>query len=179
MTHTHDSTTRVRYWADLDAAPSYDARGVTVDGGRPLRSPDAEHPYNLVSSLLTNGMHSPALDVDMAVEVIPSSTEGHFHLYFPDVEVTWERYARLLGALKECGIITNGYYQHCIARRQSTLRPPHVKKTTIPRRRPSRAADLDEPMASGLTPRSLSLMVNTQTHTIPVVLSARRATEFA
>jgi hypothetical protein len=166
MTHTHDSTTRVRYWADLEAGDQagYDAghHWTPSASAQQLQSPDETHPYNLVSSLLTNGLHSPAIDVDMAVEVIPSSTEGHFHLYFPDVEIPWERYSRLLAALKECGIITNGYYQHSVARRQTTLRPPHVKKTVVARR--TRTV-LDEQVTM---PRSLAINLNGRSHAVPV-----------
>ena len=180
MTHTHDSTTRVRYWADLEAGDQagYDAghHWTPSASAQQLQSPDETHPYNLVSSLLTNGLHSPAIDVDMAVEVIPSSTEGHFHLYFPDVEIPWERYSRLLAALKECGIITNGYYQHSVARRQTTLRPPHVKKTVIARR--TTGAEMSD------TFRSVAINLNGRSHAVPVDTPEafrvqRRSAEFA
>lgn len=93
-----------------------------------LLEPDDEHPYNLVSSLCEDGFHRPALDIDIPVQLVPSSTEGHFHLYFPATKLTWEEYLLLLKALADAGIIEQNYLKHAMRRKQTTLRPPHVKK---------------------------------------------------
>lgn len=97
------------------------------DGG-PLHPPDTQHPANLISSLLENGNHSPCLDIDIPCTVIPSTTKGNCHIYFPSIELTWEKYCKLLDALREAGIIEEKYYDHTLSRGQSLLRLPWIKK---------------------------------------------------
>ena len=72
-------------------------------------------------------MHKPALDIDMPVKVVPSSTLGHFHLYI-DKEMTWRQYRNLLRALKNAGIIEKGYYKASVGRKATFLRTPWFKK---------------------------------------------------
>ncbi len=86
---------------------------------------------NVVSSLLTNGRHAPAIDVDVPVHVIPSSTPGHSHLYI-DHEMPWQDYERLLRVLTEVGIVQRGFYDSAVRRGTSLLRLPHVRKATNP-----------------------------------------------
>lgn len=83
---------------------------------------------NLVSSLLENGAHSPVLDLDFSARLIPSSTEGHFHLYLDGLEIPWDRYEPLLKALADAGVIGEGYAHHSIERGQSVLRREGVTK---------------------------------------------------
>jgi hypothetical protein len=96
--------------------------------GGPLNAPDDSHPANLVSSLCDDGLHRPALDLDLSAQLVPSSTEGHFHLYIDSPGLTWPAYRRLLEALCEAGIIDDGYLAACIMRQQSLLRPQGVTK---------------------------------------------------
>lgn len=88
-----------------------------------------KHPFdgNVISSLLEDGQHAPALDLDVPAELLPSSTVGHSHLYI-DVPTSWRRYKRLLRALWKAGIIERGYYRASVARRQTHLRKPGVTK---------------------------------------------------
>ncbi len=72
-------------------------------------------------------MHRPILDIDFAAELIPSSTEGHFHLYL-DKPMTWKQYRKLLGVLAEVGVIEHGYAQASIERGYSSTRLPWIKK---------------------------------------------------
>ena len=72
-------------------------------------------------------MHRPMLDLDFPATLIPSTTEGHFHLYL-DKPMTWRKYKRLLRALGEAGIIEHGYMQASLERGYSSLRLPWVKK---------------------------------------------------
>lgn len=97
-------------------------------GKQPLHTPTKTKPANLVSSLCTDGRHRPALDIDVPCELIPSSTEGHHHLYFPTVALSWKQYQKLLKVLGECGIVEEGYVKASIDRGQSFLRAPGVKK---------------------------------------------------
>lgn len=87
-----------------------------------------ESSANLVSSLLDDGRHAPALDIDLPCELRPSSTQGHYHLLI-ERPMSWRSYRRLLRALKRAGIIEPGYYRASLERRQTFLRLPHVKKT--------------------------------------------------
>jgi hypothetical protein len=108
------------------------AKAVNRYAGGPLNEPDEGHPANLVSSLCTDKLHRPALDIDVPCELIPSSTPGHHHLYFPTVEMHWWEYAALLGALARGGILEPQYYTASLGRRQTLLRPPGVTRA-LPR----------------------------------------------
>lgn len=91
-----------------------------------------------------NGWHTVMLDIDMPVRVVPSSTEGHCHLYI-DKPMPWWRYRRLLRALKAAGIIEPGYYSASIARRATHLRLPWVQKEALkPARLPLTVADFPQ-----------------------------------
>ena len=103
---------------------------MTYENGGPLNEPDEAHPANLVSSLCEDGWHRPALDIDIPCELIPSSTPGHCHLYFPTVSLTWEMYQDLLLTLANCGILEQRYVEHSLDRGQTLLRPPSVRKET-------------------------------------------------
>lgn len=72
-------------------------------------------------------VHRPVLDIDFPVKLVPSSTEGHFHLYL-DKEMPWSTYKNLLNALAAAGIIEKGYAAASIARGYSTVRLPWEKK---------------------------------------------------
>lgn len=77
----------------------------------------------LVSSLCEDGTHAPVLDIDFWAELIPSTTPGHFHLYL-DKKMSWKKYSQLLEALYEAGIIQRGFYEGCLARKQSMVLLP-------------------------------------------------------
>jgi len=102
----------------------------TYGAGGPLNEPDLQHPANLVSSLCWDGAHRPALDIDIPCELIQSTTEGHSHLYFPTLALSWEQYRVLLEALAFVGIIEPAYRDASYSRQQTLLRPPGVEKPT-------------------------------------------------
>lgn len=83
--------------------------------------------FNLISSRLPNGNHAPAIDLDGPAHLVPSSTPGHFHLYF-DKEMPWRDYQKLLQVMTEVGLVEEGYYAQSVRFEQSYLRLPHVKK---------------------------------------------------
>lgn len=76
---------------------------------------------------LTNGLHSPVLDIDIPAHLVPSSTPGHSHLYF-DHLMTWRQYKRFLKALAKVGILENGYVKASIRRGHTAVRVPWLKK---------------------------------------------------
>lgn len=82
---------------------------------------------NLVSSRLADGQHAPALDLDLPCELIPSSTEGHYHLLI-DKPITWWRYRVLLRVLVFVGLIERKYYRHSVHRGMTMLRLPGIYK---------------------------------------------------
>ena len=75
----------------------------------------------------TQTKHRPILDIDIPMHIIPSTTEGHGHLYI-DKELTWWEYKRLLEVLADCGIIERGYLNVSIAREHTAVRLPWIKK---------------------------------------------------
>jgi hypothetical protein len=81
----------------------------------------------LIASLNPSGKHRPLLDIDFPAAVIPSSTEGHCHLYI-DKELEWKEYKKLLNVLADLGIIEHGYRGASLARGYSALRLPWIKK---------------------------------------------------
>ena len=71
--------------------------------------------------------HRPVLDIDFPLHVVPSSTEGHFHLYL-DKPMSWFKYKRLISALADAGIIEDGYAAVSLDRKYTSVRLPWVKK---------------------------------------------------
>lgn len=81
---------------------------------------------NLVSSLCDNGMHKPAIDLDVRCQLFESREFGKYHLYI-DHEMSWEVYEALLVAFEAAGILERGYLQVSQKREQTFLRLPRVK----------------------------------------------------
>lgn len=73
--------------------------------------------------------HKPLLDIDMPVTLIPSTTPGHFHLFI-DHEMPWPKYAALLEALRDAGIVEQGYVDASFQRGYTAVRLPWIKKET-------------------------------------------------
>lgn len=71
--------------------------------------------------------HMPVLDIDYPATLVPSSTEGHFHLYL-NKELTWTKYVTVLEVLAEAGLIEEGYAKCAIERGASYARLPGVIK---------------------------------------------------
>ncbi|WDS52143.1 hypothetical protein SEA_UTZCHIPS_37 [Microbacterium phage UtzChips] len=71
--------------------------------------------------------HKVILDIDLPAKLVPSSTEGHFHLYI-DHEVAWDYYQELLWAMARCGLIEDGYASASVARGHTAARMPWVQK---------------------------------------------------
>lgn len=92
---------------------------------RRSRVPECE--ANLIGSLTDDGRHMPVIDLDVPVSLLPSSTEGHSHLYI-DTPMSWWRYRMLLRRLHKAGIIETGFYEMSIKRKQSFLRREGITK---------------------------------------------------
>lgn len=107
--------------------PNLDTGGYGPDGREGQREEADLDKANLVSSELPNGKHAPALDLDMPVHLVPSSTPGKYHLYI-DVEISWEKYEALLTGFYMAGLIEAGWYKNAMQDKRTYLRLPHVKK---------------------------------------------------
>ena len=73
------------------------------------------------------GVHKPVLDIDLPVVVLPSSTEGHSHLFI-DKGMSWSQYVKLLDVLVDVGIIEEGFRNASVARGHTAVRLPWIKK---------------------------------------------------
>lgn len=93
-----------------------------------------EDQSNLTSSQVWVGSrirHLPVLDIDFEARLVPSSTPGHYHLYLDGMKPMEERkYANLLNALADAGVIEHGYASASVARGMSLVRNPGIKRAT-------------------------------------------------
>jgi len=93
-------------------------------------SSDGETP-DLVASRCTDGLHRLAIDIDFPVRLIPSRTEGHFHLYMDGMTpINFHRYVDLLRSLAKAGVIEHNYAEVSIRRGMTMLR--YSKDTLLP-----------------------------------------------
>lgn len=86
---------------------------------------------NLVTSRYEGeGIETHALLLDLDVEhiYVPSSTEGHGHLYV-NLKLTRTEWERVMRELAAVGVISAGYRHHSARRGYASLRPPWVKKS--------------------------------------------------
>lgn len=127
-------TAEVEFATDSEQMPTSEAQD--IKGNRPLAEANAvsswwERPEFQRGSSHTNAtksrLHKPVLDLDISAMLVPSSTSGHFHLYLDKV-LPWSDYEKLLKVLKEVGIIEPGYAHACIARQETWVRLPWVRK---------------------------------------------------
>lgn len=110
---------------ELESSP--DGYGTKVKDE--VRTPCEPAKANLVGSKVHNNIHLPMFDIDYEARLIPSSTEGHYHLYL-DQPCTWRQYKRVLRAMAKAGIVQKGFAKMSIRRKQAFLRPPGVKKAS-------------------------------------------------
>lgn len=85
---------------------------------------------NLITSCFQGeGIETHALLLDLDVEhvYVPSSTEGHGHLYV-NVKLTRREWEAVMQALDNAGVIGNGFRQHSLQRGYASLRTPWVRK---------------------------------------------------
>lgn len=71
--------------------------------------------------------HALLLDLDLPAWLVPSSTEGHSHLYV-DAKIPTPTYFALLDALADAGVIQRGYANSSKHRGGTALRLPWIKK---------------------------------------------------
>lgn len=106
-----------KFYTDVKWQDEYGAAGWSRVEAKKIQ--DAE----VVSSEIHDNLHAPALDIDVPAWLIPSSTEGHSHLYI-DCPMTWRQYKKLLKALAKSGVVEKGYVKASIRRKHTALRVP-------------------------------------------------------
>ena len=126
------------------SCPKLNANGYAMDLDDYTPSPGLTSDSNLVSSISSSvnykvydgtfqwsdarrHMHIPVIDVDVPVEVVESTTPGHFHLYI-DHPVEPEKYMALLTAMADCGIVEEGYARASYEKGFSAVRVPWQAK---------------------------------------------------
>lgn len=127
------------YAARLDpdakaAAPAPTKRGyyTTLPGPQHVADVPGVTP-NLIGSAVDDGsgMHMPVLDIDrIPLRLVPSSTEGNFHLYI-DKAVKWSDYTQLLRLLAKMGILEQGWVDASLAHGQTFVRRPETPKPKV------------------------------------------------
>ena len=63
------------------------------------------------------------IDLDYPAKLVPSRTNGHWHLYL-DKSVDWDKYQKVLLALADAGLVEQGYAEASIANGYSGVRIP-------------------------------------------------------
>jgi len=96
-----------------------------------VRFPSTKAEANLLSSLCKDGKHRPVIDIDVPVRYVPSTTPGHGHLYI-DVPMDWPQMAKVLIALRDAGVVEEGYLNAALDRGATYVRPEWVKKPAWP-----------------------------------------------
>lgn len=103
-------------------------------GGNPEndeREPCTKGEANLISPLSnlhqTGDYPCPVIDLDLPCRLIPSSTEGHFHLYI-DRAIPRDKYLAMLKAMADAGVVEKFYAEAAEMRGATFVRPPWVKK---------------------------------------------------
>lgn len=102
-----------------------DQRNVTIEPAEAEAVSSLTRPAGIAEP--AGGYHRPMLDLDFPAAVLPSSTEGHCHLYI-DKALTWEQYEKLLDVMAEVGLLEEGYVRASKARKCTFLRLPWIRK---------------------------------------------------
>lgn len=74
-------------------------------------------------------MHWPVIDIDLPCAWVPSTNDGHGHLYI-NHPVTFEGLIEILTVLNKHGIVQDGYLHAAKIRGYSAVRLPGVRKPT-------------------------------------------------
>jgi len=84
---------------------------------------------NVITSMIADKVthHKLIIDLDLPAKLVPSTTEGHFHLYV-DHEIEKDAYFNLLNALVRAGLVEPGYVSASESRGYTAVRLPWVKK---------------------------------------------------
>lgn len=83
---------------------------------------------NLVGSKTNvDDTHLLVLDLDFPCILVPSSTNGHFHLYLQK-PMPWPKAKKLLVAMQEADLLEPMWVSQCLDEGMTSVRPPWAKK---------------------------------------------------
>ena len=114
----------VTKWSSSDGSdPSHPDRVITGDVEK----------ANVITSMVEENVlhHKLIIDLDLPAKLVPSTTEGHFHLYI-DHEIPKDTYFKLLEAMVEAGLVEEGYLNAAAERGYTAVRLPWIKKERQP-----------------------------------------------
>lgn len=106
--------------------PPDETRGEATDL-RTMPTSETDVVISLVTDPERANLHMPVLDIDYSANLIPSGTEGHYHLYL-NKPIEWEDYVMLLSTMAAVGLIEEGYAAASIRRGYSAARVPWKPK---------------------------------------------------
>lgn len=89
--------------------------------------PSSREEANLIGSLCRDGMHRPVLDLDIPALLVPSSTEGHSHLYI-EAPMSFDTMIAVIDALASAGVVERSWARAVRSRGMTLVRPPWRKK---------------------------------------------------
>lgn len=125
LKHAYEAMSR---WHKVDWATDYaENRDEEDDIAADNRVPANSMAQTEVFGSKYDDVHIVQLDLDIQAALIPSSTEGNFHLVL-NHHLEWDDYKRFLKVCAEVGIINQGYYTFAVARGETYLRAPWVTK---------------------------------------------------
>ena len=112
---------RIEIWDDYGEVEEVRPEAASVNDATVITS-EVKHPRPELPNA-----HKVALDIDLPIKVIESSTPGHGHLYI-DHEMSWENYVKLMEVMVEVGLLERGYLGASLQRGFTSLRLPWIKK---------------------------------------------------
>lgn len=137
MTAKTDEYGRLCAWVDPDIMDGHTSNKSVTSQEKP--PPEGKDENLIVSWLYTYAevapdkrLHRPCIDIDFPARLVPSSTEGHFHLYLDGCLIPHDKYMYLLAALASCGVISEGYLKHSTERGGTAVRMPGNYKPKAP-----------------------------------------------
>lgn len=74
-------------------------------------------------------LHAPVFDIDQEVELVPSSTGGHYHLY-SHTPTTWHKYKKAMKAMADAGIVDPAWVKLSIKRGYGLVKRADVTNDT-------------------------------------------------
>ena len=112
---------------------SFESGGYGMDDVKPTNDINEANVISSIAQGMEPGPHAehyPVLDIDFPAHLVPSSTNGHCHLYI-DIRLTDEQMWRLCDVLADVGILEPGYVGGCKSRGYTSVRLPWLKKPYI------------------------------------------------
>ena len=138
-----EPTADVAVLLDHAGGYSHSLAGAPIPGKEP----------NLVSSIVDGiegnpeSIHFPVLDFDFPCRLVPSQTEGHFHLYI-DKPVRWDAFVDVMWAMAEAGLLEPGWVGPAIQQGFAAVRPSMSHLVAIMKERIEAGEDPSEVFAS-------------------------------